>query len=215
MAPLPHRDLRHPWHRYKVEGYTEDIVQKFNRRLETIWDSSVNRVHILAFKDLTPEIRQDLTVRLRMVYAGGRGATNICEMSDTEMGLDTPNTLYFQLGGARHRMTWRLFIMAMGLHTVEEMGQAGFEVYWGSSLLCSYQRPREEIMPQDDSMQHFWLSGGHFIGRLALPRDEGLMGLTPSAAADALEAAEDALIDDEGARADPAPAQAPPPPPAP
>ncbi|GKF93752.1 hypothetical protein Tco_0283452, partial [Tanacetum coccineum] len=73
MAPLPLRNLRHPWLRYQVEGYTEDIVHNFERTLEIIWDRSVNRVHILDFEGLTPEIRQDLAVRLRMVYTGEDG----------------------------------------------------------------------------------------------------------------------------------------------
>ncbi|GKB20092.1 hypothetical protein Tco_0854015 [Tanacetum coccineum] len=36
-------------------------------------------------------------------------------MSDTEMGLDVADTLCFQLGGVRRRMTWRQFILALGL----------------------------------------------------------------------------------------------------
>ncbi|GJW33361.1 hypothetical protein Tco_0053393 [Tanacetum coccineum] len=39
-----------------------------------------------------------------------------------------------RLGGARHNMTWRQFILALGLHTVEEMAGDGFEAYWASSL---------------------------------------------------------------------------------
>ncbi|GJW76803.1 hypothetical protein Tco_0138485 [Tanacetum coccineum] len=53
-----------------IEEYTEGIVHDFERRLETIWDRSVNRVHILDFEGLTPEMRRDLVVRLRMVYTG-------------------------------------------------------------------------------------------------------------------------------------------------
>ncbi|GJR78516.1 hypothetical protein Tco_0149301 [Tanacetum coccineum] len=37
MAPLPSRDQRHPWLRYQVEGYGEDIVHSYEQRLETIW----------------------------------------------------------------------------------------------------------------------------------------------------------------------------------
>ncbi|GKE06733.1 hypothetical protein Tco_1398751 [Tanacetum coccineum] len=40
-------------------------------------------------------------------------------MSDTEMGLDVADALCFRLGGARRRMTWRQFIMVLGLHTVD------------------------------------------------------------------------------------------------
>ncbi|GKC12831.1 hypothetical protein Tco_1009613 [Tanacetum coccineum] len=50
-----------------------------------------------------------------------RGASGVCQMSDTVMDLDTADTLCFQLGGARKRMTWRQFILALGLHTEQEM----------------------------------------------------------------------------------------------
>ncbi|GKB01361.1 hypothetical protein Tco_0829405 [Tanacetum coccineum] len=42
-------------------------------------------------------------------------------MSDAEMGLYVVDTLCFQLGGARRRMTWRQFILTLGLHTSKEM----------------------------------------------------------------------------------------------
>ncbi|GKD60019.1 hypothetical protein Tco_1297528 [Tanacetum coccineum] len=37
MAPLPPRDQRHPWLRYQVEGYTEDIMHNYEQRLKTIF----------------------------------------------------------------------------------------------------------------------------------------------------------------------------------
>ncbi|GJT17052.1 hypothetical protein Tco_0875758 [Tanacetum coccineum] len=39
----------------------------------------------------------------------------------------------FQLGGARRRMSWRQFILALELHTSEEMETAGFGLYWVES----------------------------------------------------------------------------------
>ncbi|GKB31885.1 hypothetical protein Tco_0871286 [Tanacetum coccineum] len=39
-----------------------------------------------------------------------------------------------ELGGDRHSMTWRQFILALGLHTVEEMAGDGFKAYWVGSL---------------------------------------------------------------------------------
>ncbi|GKD70194.1 hypothetical protein Tco_1324284 [Tanacetum coccineum] len=77
------------------------------------------------FEGLTPEMRQDLVMRLRMVYTGGEGQQvfmshawrrlfriqaplvhefileflSTCRMSDTEIGLDVADTLSFQLGG--------------------------------------------------------------------------------------------------------------------
>ncbi|GJW45719.1 hypothetical protein Tco_0077365 [Tanacetum coccineum] len=73
MAPLPTADQRHPWIRYQVEGYIEGIRHIYEQRLEMIWSRPVNRVHVLDFEGLTPEMRQDLAVRLRMVYTGERG----------------------------------------------------------------------------------------------------------------------------------------------
>ncbi|GKF96363.1 hypothetical protein Tco_0289098, partial [Tanacetum coccineum] len=68
MAPLPPCDHRHLWLCYQVAGYTEEIVHNFKQRLETIFDRQVNRVHILDFEGLTPDMRQDLAERKRMVY---------------------------------------------------------------------------------------------------------------------------------------------------
>ncbi|GJS70390.1 hypothetical protein Tco_0703231 [Tanacetum coccineum] len=130
MAPLPAVDQRHPWLRYQIEEYTEGIRHSYEQRLETIWSRPVNRVHVLDFEGLTAEMRQDLAVRLRMVYFGEgqqvfvshawrrlfgiRGPLvrefileflSTCRMSDTVMDLDTADTLCFQLGGVRRRMT--------------------------------------------------------------------------------------------------------------
>ncbi|GJX12822.1 hypothetical protein Tco_0204580 [Tanacetum coccineum] len=58
---------------YQVEGYTKEIVHDFEQRLETIFGRQVNQVHILDFEGLTPDMRQDLAERLRMVYTGDDG----------------------------------------------------------------------------------------------------------------------------------------------
>ncbi|GJS74148.1 hypothetical protein Tco_0706989 [Tanacetum coccineum] len=129
-------------------------------------------------------------------------------MSDTEMGLDVADTLCFQLGGARRRILWRQFILALGLHTSEEMAEDGFKTYWLGS---------ERVIPDKGDLKDYWidifpdrdflgpapsyvcirdhvrrhaegrksgarLSGGHFIGRLpayfGLVSDDGLRGLS-------------------------------------
>ncbi|GJS33637.1 hypothetical protein Tco_0532019 [Tanacetum coccineum] len=73
MAPLPPRDERHLWIHYQVKGYTEEIVHDFKQRHETIFERQVNRVHLLDFEGLTPDMRQDLAERLRMVYTRDDG----------------------------------------------------------------------------------------------------------------------------------------------
>ncbi|GKF52012.1 hypothetical protein Tco_0148479 [Tanacetum coccineum] len=45
------------------------------------------------------------------------------------LDLDTTGALQFQLGGARRRMSWRQFILALGLHIAEEMETVGFGLY--------------------------------------------------------------------------------------
>ncbi|GJR03758.1 hypothetical protein Tco_0526742 [Tanacetum coccineum] len=52
---------------------------------------------------------------------------------DLILDLDTDVVLSFQLGGARRTMSWRQFILAMGLHTIEEIDTNGFMRYWAES----------------------------------------------------------------------------------
>ncbi|GJX65203.1 hypothetical protein Tco_0299546 [Tanacetum coccineum] len=95
---------------YMVEGYNEDIVHNYEQRLETIWGRSVNRVHVLDFSGLTKGMRQTLGDRLRIVYIGDEGQE-----------LFTSHAWRRRLG---------LFLLALGLHTDEEMAKAGFGAYW-------------------------------------------------------------------------------------
>ncbi|GKA58192.1 hypothetical protein Tco_0757380 [Tanacetum coccineum] len=122
MAPLPPHDQRHLWLCYQVAGYTEEIVHDFEQRLETIFDRQVNRVHILDFEGLTPDMRQDLAERMRMVYTRDDRQEN--------RRRDVAGTLCFQLGGVMRSMTWRQFILALGLHTADEMAKDKFGTYW-------------------------------------------------------------------------------------
>nr|GFA70615.1 hypothetical protein [Tanacetum cinerariifolium] len=63
------------------------------------------------------------------IWPRGRGWYTLGTMGmriGDDMGLDVAGTLCFQLGGARHSMTWRQFILALGLHTTKEMVEDGF-----------------------------------------------------------------------------------------
>ncbi|GKE36321.1 hypothetical protein Tco_1459726 [Tanacetum coccineum] len=152
MAPLPPRDQRHLWLRYQVEGYTEEIVHDFEQRLEMIFGRQVNRVHTLDFEGLTHDMTQDLAERLRMVYTGDDGqkifVSHAWRRIDSEMGLDFSDTFCFQLEGARRSMTWRQFILALGLHTAEEMEEDGFGAYWLGS---------ERVIPDKGDLSSYWI----------------------------------------------------------
>ncbi|GKE55078.1 hypothetical protein Tco_1490234 [Tanacetum coccineum] len=202
MAPLPHHDLSYIWLRYQVDGYNDGIVHSYEQRLEMIWVRPVNRVHMLDFVGLTDGMRQTLGDRLSMVYAGDDGETFTCKMSDTEMGLDVPDTLCFLLGGARRRMTWRQFILALGLHSEEEMVEPGdflgpdpsyvhirdpvrrlCQRMIACSIFSRGQGAKKYLFHLADGRKSkAWLSGGHFIGNLAahfgLVGDQGLRGLS-------------------------------------
>ncbi|GJY54978.1 hypothetical protein Tco_0446642 [Tanacetum coccineum] len=120
----------------KVVGYTEEIVHDFEQRLETIFDRQVNRVHILDFNGFTPDMRQDLAERMRMVYTEDDGQ---------------------ELGGARRSMTWRQFILALGLYTAEEVAEDGFGAYWLGS---------ERVIPDKGDPNDYWVeisSGRDFL----------------------------------------------------
>ncbi|GJR57980.1 hypothetical protein Tco_1500142 [Tanacetum coccineum] len=92
MTPLPPRALRNLWLRYQVKGYTEDIVHDFEQRLDMIFGRHVNRVHVLDFAGLTDEMRQVLTMSMRMVYTGNEGQelfTSHASMEHTFKLMDT------------------------------------------------------------------------------------------------------------------------------
>ncbi|GJT65625.1 hypothetical protein Tco_1017105 [Tanacetum coccineum] len=72
--------------------------------------------------------------------------------------LDAPGTIQFQLGRARRRLSWRQFILALGLHTGEEMESPGFARYWSES---------DRIIPGKGDLHDYWRdisTGGDFLG---------------------------------------------------
>nr|GEW99009.1 hypothetical protein [Tanacetum cinerariifolium] len=45
-------------------------------------------------------------------------------------------------------MTWRQFILELGLHTDEEMAEAGFGAYWLG---------RERVIPKKGDLKDYWI----------------------------------------------------------
>ncbi|GKD87078.1 hypothetical protein Tco_1358232, partial [Tanacetum coccineum] len=61
-------------------------------------------------------------------------------------------------GGVRKRMTWRQFILALGLHTKQEMAEAGFGAYWAGS---------DRLIPNKGDLRDYWMdisSNRDFLG---------------------------------------------------
>ncbi|GKC44579.1 hypothetical protein Tco_1062301, partial [Tanacetum coccineum] len=113
IAPLPPRAQRHPWLRYKVDGYTTKIIQDVEDRLE--------------------DMRQGLTNRLRMVYTGDEGQVLFTIHAWRRL---------FEDGGARCSMSWRQFILALGLHTADCFR---WRFLGDGSLLYIYRDPLRRI----------------------------------------------------------------------
>ncbi|GJR17014.1 hypothetical protein Tco_0965541 [Tanacetum coccineum] len=57
------------------------------------------------------------------------------------LDLDAPDTIQFQLGGARRRLSWRGFILALGLHTMEEMESPDFASVFSQHINMAYPLP--------------------------------------------------------------------------
>ncbi|GKE21149.1 hypothetical protein Tco_1432661 [Tanacetum coccineum] len=203
MAPLPPRDQRHLWLRYQVEGYTKEIIYDFKQRLETIFGRQVKRVHILDFEGLTPDMRQELEERMRMVYTRDDGQEvfvshtwwrlfgirvplvqefileffSTCRIRD-EIGLDVAGTLCFRIGGARD------FLRGAPSYTyIRDSVQRLCHGLISYSISGRGQAPKKYLFRHAEGRKSSArLSGCHFIGRLAhhfgLVSDDGLRGLS-------------------------------------
>nr|GEV43507.1 hypothetical protein [Tanacetum cinerariifolium] len=194
-----------------------------------------NDAYASNFDGLTKKMMQALIDRLRMVYIGVEGQ----ELFTSHAWRRLFEIRASLLGGARRRMTWRQFNLALGLHPAEEMAKDGFEAYWGqapkkvTAIDLFYPRSMDQgtanVPHTKGRKSESRMSGGYFIMHLAehfgLVTDEGLMGLfviacellgperQPIAAASVLEVTEGAPLVDESVLAFPTPVHAPQPPP--
>ncbi|GJT97198.1 hypothetical protein Tco_1092716 [Tanacetum coccineum] len=148
---------------------SEDITD-FEERLERIYNREIHKVQVVDFQWM-PELMRD-----------GLFAKMVMEHRD-------------DVGGARRRLSWRQFILALGLHTEEEMESLGF-----ARVEC-------------------WIVCGSIGSAFTAEIVRGLTVIAPElpmidmAELVRLHISQDALVIDDGGQADPAPVQAPPPPP--
>ncbi|GKC66071.1 hypothetical protein Tco_1098669 [Tanacetum coccineum] len=107
------------------------------------------RVQVFDFGGLPDLMAEGLSARMLMEHRDAQGAI---------LDLDTLGALQFQLGGARRRMSWREFILALGLYTAEEMQTVGFGAYWADSA---------RQIPDKGDLRDYWIgisSAGDFLG---------------------------------------------------
>ncbi|GJY16076.1 hypothetical protein Tco_0386498 [Tanacetum coccineum] len=204
MAPLLAADQRHPWLRYQVEGYTKGLYLVTELRLET--DMSKREGQQCSLSQLGGDYfgSEHLWVR---ESSGCFSA--IAGMSDNRDG------------------SW-MFADMLGLASSDVLIRD--PVRRLCHMMIAYSicgRDRHLRRHAEGRKSGAKLSGGHFIGRLAmhfgLVSDKGLRGLQAwvaqgperqhVAATGAHEADEARPAAEESAQEIPAPAQAPPPPP--
>ncbi|GJU98697.1 hypothetical protein Tco_1327968 [Tanacetum coccineum] len=145
-----------------------DIVD-FKMRLARIYRREVHRVQVFDFGGLSDLMAEGLSARMLMEHRDAQGVSlftsqawrrlfdirgplvhelileflSTFRFGEGILDLDTPKALRFQLGGARHRLSWRQFIVALGLHMGEEMeSPAGY--FLGTTL--SYTSIRNLIL---------------------------------------------------------------------
>ncbi|GKA94887.1 hypothetical protein Tco_0816925 [Tanacetum coccineum] len=156
---LPPRDQRHQYLRFEGLEYTDADIVDFEIRLGKIYSKEVHRVLVLDFKSLPTEMAEGLSGRMLMEHRDAQGQSvftshawrrlfevrgplvfelimeffSTFRFSEVSLDIDAADTLQFQLGRAKRRMSWRQLIFSLGLHTTEEMQTAGFGLYWTES----------------------------------------------------------------------------------
>ncbi|GJY66019.1 hypothetical protein Tco_0468257 [Tanacetum coccineum] len=179
---LPPREQRHPFLRYEELQYTEDDIADFESRLTRIHRREVHRVQVFDFGGLPDMMVEGLSARMLMEHRDAQSVFtsrawrrlfdirgplvhklvleffSTFRFGEAVTDLDTPGALQFQLGGARRRMSWREFILALGLYTAEEMHTFGFGAYWADSA---------RQIPGKGDLRDYWIgisSAGDFLG---------------------------------------------------
>ncbi|GKB66531.1 hypothetical protein Tco_0927943 [Tanacetum coccineum] len=157
---VPPRDQRHQYLRYEGLQYTNADIVDFKTRLARIYRREVHRVQVLDFRGLPNLIAEGLSTRMLMEHRDAQGQSvftnrawrwlfDIRGLLVHELILEFFNT---------RRMSWREFILALGLHSAEEMQTAGFRLYWTESA---------RWIPDKGDMRDYWIgisSVGDFLG---------------------------------------------------
>nr|GEU70694.1 hypothetical protein [Tanacetum cinerariifolium] len=134
------------------EGFENEfpaiIYNDLKSKSDPLNEPFVSSQHIDKFET---SLLMDMTRALNTVTSRDSSRYRIgrlTRMSNTEMGLDVADTLCFQLGKARRRMTWRQFILALGLHSEKEMTKLGFGSYWSGS---------KRVIPDKVDLRDYWI----------------------------------------------------------
>ncbi|GJZ54998.1 hypothetical protein Tco_0610191, partial [Tanacetum coccineum] len=160
MAPLPPREQKHPFLRYQGLEYTDVDTVDFEERLESICSREIHQVQVVDFHGMPELMRDGLFAWMVMENHDDAGVVVFTSRAWGRL-FDTRGPL-FQLGGARRRLRWRQFILALGLHTREEMESFDFARY------CSKSK---RMIPRKGDLHDYWRG---------ISTDEDFLGPPPS-----------------------------------
>ncbi|GJV14287.1 hypothetical protein Tco_1359610 [Tanacetum coccineum] len=180
---LPPRDQRHQYLMYEGLQYIDADIVDFETRLARIYKREVHREVSLftsrAWRRLF-DIRGPLVHELILEFF------STFRFGEAILDLNTPGALQLQLRGARRCLSWRQFIVALGLHTGEEMESPNFARYWAErmdvgSVNVPYLLARYLRLFAAGRKSGALISGGQFVALLAehfgLLIEERLRGL--------------------------------------
>ncbi|GJR14237.1 hypothetical protein Tco_0796889 [Tanacetum coccineum] len=159
---LPPCEQRHRFLRYDGVRYSDADIADFEGRLARIYrrevrmlmehrdDQGVSLFTSRAWRRLF-DIRGPLVHELILEFC------STFRFGQAILDLDTSGALQFQLGGAKRRMSWREFILALGLYTAEEMQTVRFGAYWADSA---------RQIPDKGDLRDYWIgisTAGDFL----------------------------------------------------
>ncbi|GKE43551.1 hypothetical protein Tco_1470835, partial [Tanacetum coccineum] len=133
---LPPRDQRYQYLRYEGLQYTKANIVDFESRLARIYRREVHRVQVFDFGGL-PNL-----------MAGGLSARMLMEHKGVSLFTSRAWRRLFDIREPWRYLSWRQFIVALGLHTGEEMESLGFARYWAESA---------RQIPDRGDLRDYWI----------------------------------------------------------
>ncbi|GKC12081.1 hypothetical protein Tco_1008863 [Tanacetum coccineum] len=116
--------------RFEGLGYTDADITNFEERLGRIYGREIHKVQVFDFEGLTELMAEGLSGRMLMEHMDAHGQSIFTSRAWRRLfKIRGPF-----LGGVRRRMSWREFILGMGLHTAEEIESVGVGAYWAESV---------------------------------------------------------------------------------
>ncbi|GJQ98845.1 hypothetical protein Tco_0521830 [Tanacetum coccineum] len=148
--------LRRPM--YQGLEYTDEDIADFEERFERIYSKKIHKVHVVAFQGMPKLMRDGLFARMVMEHRDDAGVVVFTSRAWGRL-FNTRGPLVRELI-LKFLSTLRFgeFILALGLHTGEEMESPSFARYWSES---------ERMIPGKEDLHNYWRgisTDGDFLG---------------------------------------------------